>query len=433
MTVVRVIGAGFSGLTAAYYLQQAGYTVEVCESAVRCGGMLQSHKLPGLGLVETAANAALNSARLEALAQTIGIEFLPVLPSARNRYIWRGRPRRWPLSIAESLGMGLRAGASWMRGRALFTPPQEITSVESWARQKFGEAALAFLIEPGLGGVYGLPAKDLTANLVLGSLMAARQEARMERPGRRFRGSTAPRGGMGELVSKLEAWLKNAGVSFRRGQVVSGEDILAWSQENPVVVATGIEAVPDLIGSVHDTAAIELRLLERVSLVSVTIVFPKNSQCPVGFGCLFPVQAGFTAKGVLWNSAIFSDRSEQHSETWIFARKTLPGETGAEGILGASDEELLKLILQERMRAFALADTPIGSRVTRWPRALPAYGPGLAHWLGSPRLEQLAERGVFLHGNYLGRLGLSGILEGSAQLPNRISAHSLLVDKGKKL
>jgi phytoene dehydrogenase-like protein len=47
---VIIIGAGFSGLSAAYYLQRKGLTVKVLEVSSQAGGRARSDKMDGFTL-----------------------------------------------------------------------------------------------------------------------------------------------------------------------------------------------------------------------------------------------------------------------------------------------------------------------------------------------------------------------------------------------
>lgn len=49
---VIIIGAGFSGLSAAYYLQRKGLTVKVLEVSSQAGGRARSDKMDGLRWTE---------------------------------------------------------------------------------------------------------------------------------------------------------------------------------------------------------------------------------------------------------------------------------------------------------------------------------------------------------------------------------------------
>src|SRR5215204_1706821 len=102
MRNITVVGGGFSGLVTAYYLVKLGFCVRVSESSSNIGGMLRTIRTSH-GLVETAANGIRNSARLEAMCADIGVPLQATRSQARARYIYRGRARRWPLKISESL------------------------------------------------------------------------------------------------------------------------------------------------------------------------------------------------------------------------------------------------------------------------------------------------------------------------------------------
>src|SRR5687767_10267277 len=99
MRTIQVVGAGFSGLTTAYYLVKSGCRVRIVDVSSRTGGMLKTIRTPH-GLVETAANGMRSSSRLEALCAEIGV---PLQRTRRDaaRFIYRGRPRRWPLKLSE--------------------------------------------------------------------------------------------------------------------------------------------------------------------------------------------------------------------------------------------------------------------------------------------------------------------------------------------
>src|SRR3954471_17008863 len=94
---VTVVGAGFSGLAAAFYLSRAGFQVEVIEAQAQPGGLISTARTP-IGLVESAANALLNSRRVEELFGLCGLELVFTKPDAQKRFIFRrGSARRWPL------------------------------------------------------------------------------------------------------------------------------------------------------------------------------------------------------------------------------------------------------------------------------------------------------------------------------------------------
>ena len=79
MQTVKVVGAGFSGLTTAYFLVKRGFKVRILEKSCRAGGLIETTQTEH-GLVEKAANGILNSAKLEAIAAEIGVPLRSTCP-----------------------------------------------------------------------------------------------------------------------------------------------------------------------------------------------------------------------------------------------------------------------------------------------------------------------------------------------------------------
>ncbi len=123
MAEVQVIGGGFSGLAAAYFLARAGHKVRLVETGARVGGLLDTLQTP-YGPVETAANALLSSQLVEGVGAELGLELTPALRTSRRRFIFRdGRLRRWPLNLISTLrliGLAVRLIAAGLeKGRSL--------------------------------------------------------------------------------------------------------------------------------------------------------------------------------------------------------------------------------------------------------------------------------------------------------------------------
>src|SRR6266446_8203582 len=111
MQTIKVVGAGFSGLVTAYYLVKEGFRVRICEQSSRAGGLIRTIRTPP-GMVETAANGLLNSARLEALCANIGVPLLATRRDGRKRFIFRGQARQVPLNLFDVFTLGVRLAAS---------------------------------------------------------------------------------------------------------------------------------------------------------------------------------------------------------------------------------------------------------------------------------------------------------------------------------
>src|SRR5438477_10818806 len=86
MQTINVVGAGFSGLTTAYFLTKQNFRVRIFEKTERAGGLIKTIRTEH-GLVETAANGLLSSARGEAMCADIGVPLLATRREGRKRFI----------------------------------------------------------------------------------------------------------------------------------------------------------------------------------------------------------------------------------------------------------------------------------------------------------------------------------------------------------
>jgi oxygen-dependent protoporphyrinogen oxidase len=393
MLTIKVVGAGFSGLATAYFLTKQGFTVKIVEQSPRAGGLIQTIKTPH-GLVETAANGLLNSARLEAMCADIGVPLQATRPDGRKRFIFRKSPRQFPLNISDVLALSLR-----LAGNATRLGPRQFETIAEWGRRVLGDGAADYLLAPALGGIYAGDPKRLSASLIFGR--AALPAHLGTRPPERatIRGTVAPPNGMQQLIDGLCVYLKSAGVEF-----VFDHQAHAGGDE-PTLVCVSATAAAKYLAAVAPKTSQALAGIEMLSLVMATCFFAPQPARLKGFGCLFPSDQGFRARGVLFNDCIFEGRGPAHGETWIFGGALDPQ------AVHLSDQELTELIATEHERFFGRKDNALDTQITRWPRVLPHYSIDLERILMT--LPEPPPN-IRLVGNYLGRIGLAKILERAA-------------------
>jgi oxygen-dependent protoporphyrinogen oxidase len=390
---VKVIGAGFSGLVTAYYLVKEGFTVQVVERKSRAGGLIQTIQTQQ-GPVETAANSVRNSVRLEAMCADIGVPLQATRREARARFIFRGAPKRFPLSGAEVLKVGFRFAASATNLR-----PQPFETIVDWGRRVIGAGATEFFLAPAMSGIYAGDPERLSASLIFGQA-ALPVHLQTTRPMRsKLRGTVAPPKGMQQLTDGLCEYLEHAGVEF-----IFNHDVQI-SPGEPAIVCTSARGAADCLADAAPSLSESLRQIEMMPVVTATCQYEPAAAKLKGFGCLFPRSEGFRARGVLFNEYIFAGRGPAHSETWSFGGVLDPN------IGQLTDAELIKLMAGERERLYGSVDEPIGIHLTNWPEALPHYSIDLERILTKlpPPPANIA-----LVGNYLGRIGLAKIIERAA-------------------
>src|SRR5271155_674649 len=93
MKSVAIIGAGITGLTAAFYLKRKGVPVTVYEAGGRAGGVIQSSRQNGF-LAESGPNTILEtSPKISELIRDLNLESWRIYTNldAKKRYIVRDK------------------------------------------------------------------------------------------------------------------------------------------------------------------------------------------------------------------------------------------------------------------------------------------------------------------------------------------------------
>ena len=397
MSTARVVGAGLSGLTAAWRLSEAGFAVEVIEAAERPGGLIQTIGTPN-GRIEGAANAFVWTPSVATLFQSFDItpQFAPT--EAGRRYIFRdGQPRRWPLDAAETATLALRAARGALTGRSA---PADRETVLEWGDRVWGPAATRWLISPALQGLYAAPADELAAGAVVGhggSLLRRGRASKIARPA----------GGMTALMDRAVERLRQQGATFRFGARLEALD-----PSVPTIVATGAKAAAPLVAPHAPRLAAALATLPMTSLALMTGFFRPDGRDLHGFGVLFPRECGVEALGVRFDSDVFPANQDPkwRVETWI---TRLHGSNG--DLLDSS--QLCRAAAIDRLALTGRISDPVDVVTTIRADALPLYGSGVLDVQG--RMADLPPW-LALAGNYMGRLGASKLLDVATEAATRV-------------
>lgn len=401
--MIHIIGAGFTGLTLAWELQKAGLKVAIYEKN-KVGGLIQSH-VTATHLRETAANGLLLTPRLEQLAGELEIEFLASQKISRKRYIFRdGLPQRWPLKLSETLCLVSKLAKFFLKKVISKEKVGPTLSLSAWGEKNFGQKFTDFILTSAVRGIFALPAIKLNAKAVLDSFSPVTEFKKAKK----YKPTTyAPKNGMGQLIEAIKSKLTENDVQIFNQEIKSLSE-LKLQNKDAIVIATAAWDAALLLPKT------QLKSIEAVPLMSVTLVWPENTQTLNGFGCLFPPSENFFSAGVLINSCIFSGRGPNPSEAWIISQNPE----------NLTDQAIKSSILADRRRLFANQDEPIECHITRWPKAIPAYNQQLNHFLsGFSEIEKsLANKNIFLSGNYLGKIGLAKIYDQNIVLAKKLKA-----------
>lgn len=403
-----IIGGGFAGMLAAYRLAARGFEVSLYEKGPWLGGMIGTTSYP-YGLVERAAHSLRASAPVRALCDELGVELLPRVGSGKSYILRNGAFRKLPLSLHELAALITRAAVMPATGA-----PQ---TLEQFGRLHLGKTAVDYLLTPLAFGIYGARPSELEVPLAFprlglkqGRPLLASMLARRLR-GERGAPMVAPRNGIGELVEKLSQHLhaqKNVHIHTQ----TEAEFLIPAANR---ILCTPAYATATLIAEEDHLTAALLGMVRYVPLVTATVFVERKAmkRFPGGIGVLVPEREHIPVLGVLFNSASFEGRVNDHG---LESLTVILGGTPNAHLMQQDDAALESHITESLEKLFGLARAPLKTHITRWPNAIPLYDAHLSKALSQAKTGWGATQGNILFGNYTGQVSLRGMIKSSQSL-----------------
>jgi oxygen-dependent protoporphyrinogen oxidase len=439
---ILVVGAGISGLSAAYTLSQAGANVVVVDSRSRAGGVMETTTLDGC-LVEGGPDSYLSQKPwATALVRKLGLEqeLIGSNDDRRKTFIVRdqqlvpmpdGLLMMVPTKILPMVGTRLlswptklRMGLELLR-RKPAKPRDGDVSVAAFFRDHYGQEAVDYLAEPLLAGVYGGDPERMSApsvlgrfvelenkhgSLSLGVLRERKAAATTHAPTPIFRSLRQGMGSFAEaLVRAIGPQHLRLGQSVlalepqRGGYHVSFADG-ASLQASQVILALPAYAAASLLESMHPLSA---KLLGQVpyhssATVALTFDLAQFQRPPEGFGFLVPQRERQTLVAATYVQNKFPHRTPEGKVLLrCFVGRAAEANPGLR-----DDSSLVDAVLADLRRLIGLVAQPRHCAVFRWPRAMAQYEVGHAALVRELRRQVSAIPGLHLAGNAFEGIGI---------------------------
>ncbi|MEU3743090.1 protoporphyrinogen oxidase [Streptomyces sp. NPDC032198] len=423
MRSVIVIGAGISGLTAAWALRDTA-RVTVLDSAPRVGGKIRTGRVAGVPVDLGAESMVTMGPDAVRLAEAVGLGDALCEPAAAPITIWthdalRPMPPGHLMGIPSRPELMARSGLLSDEGLNRLhlgedlepLPPTTDVTVGGYLEPLIGREAVDRLVAPVLGGIYGGDAYRLSLASALPFLTGITESGEPLMTALRRRESaragaprTSPvrgvRGGMGRLA---QAVAESSGATVLTGTTAravcqeaetraqaDAKANGAWrvhadTDDGPlaldadaVILAVPSDVAARLLGPHAPHAAKALAEVEHASSAVVTLAFPADGATREAFagrnGFLVPPVDGRAVKGATFLSAKWPWYAQDAPGVFI-VRASL-GRAGADSPLGVPDRTLADAALSDLTAALGPLDEPVASRVTRWERGLPQYHVG---------------------------------------------------------
>jgi protoporphyrinogen/coproporphyrinogen III oxidase len=443
---IAIVGAGVSGLTTAFYLEQerrkgAPLEISVFEAEPRYGGVIRSERVEGC-LIEAGPDSFLTSkpwARelcedLRLSSQLIGSRDSErktyILVSGRLEPIPPGMQMMVPTRLAPILSSHL---FSWqtklkMLGEYL-SPPEPLAadddeSVAGFVQRHFNSEVVDRLADPLLSGVYGGDASRLSARATLPQMVESEARHRSlvraaliarAKPGNALAAPlfTSLRDGMQRMLDALVRQLPLETIRLRTEvdrlqplesgwRMVAGDSAEEFDH---VVLATPSAATAKLMSAIpgSERPVQMLGELSSSSAVTVALVYKRAElNLPSGFGFLAPRAEGKRTMACTFVHNKFENRAPE--DTALL--RIFLGGTRDPGIVELGEGEILDIVRRELADILQIKGEPRLSRVSKWRNAMPQYEVG--HVLRVATLEMHMQRfpGLHLTGNAYHGIGI---------------------------
>ncbi|WP_429886651.1 protoporphyrinogen oxidase [Geoalkalibacter halelectricus] len=461
MTRIAIIGAGLSGLTTAFALEQRARAADldidivVLEKKDRLGGKIWSIKDEGF-LCEWGPNGFLDSKpwTLE-LCDQLGIRerLLRSDDNARKRYIFsEGVLHRLP----ENGSMFLRSKLiSWpgklrLSGEMFIAPKRdgEDETLADFGRRRLGAEALDKLIAPMVSGIFAGDPETMSlkscfpriqqleeehGGLIKAMIKLAKQKKKEIREGKQVASAAGPGGVLTSFHDGIQE-LTDSTATKVRGEIRKAAGIERILRKNGgfelrfegggtldaeiVISAAPAHALAEMTQGLDDDLT---ELVNEIPYAPMNVIcFGYEREKIVhsldGFGYLIPRKEGCSSLGTLWDSSIFPNRAPEGK---VLLRSMMGGATNP-GAIELSDAEVRARTLADLNATMGISAEPDFVRIFRHPQAIPQYVVGHAKRLAAVDEKLQSLPGLYLTGNAFYGIGLNDCVHASRQVAERV-------------
>lgn len=449
---ILIVGAGISGLTAAWRLQSAGRDVQVIEANPRAGGAIGSTRVEGC-LIESGPNSTLETSPLigQLIAET-GSDAGRIYanPSARNRFVLRGG-RLIPVPMSPpaffrtplfSLGTKLGLLREPFVGRA---PADAEETVGEFVRRRLGAEFLDYAINPFVAGVYAGDPERLSVkaafprlveleqkygSLIRGQILGARERKRNPEKSKQAAPMLSFRDGMQTLTDGIARKIRRLTLSTRATGLERDGSHWVLSTDGPqgrsvyrallLLLAMPAEPTARLLRTLAPLAAAALEAIPYPPVAAVVSAYSRSDidHALDGFGFLVPEKERRRILGTIFSSALFENRAPEG----IALLTTFVGGMRQPELARQEEDRIAAMVHDELAQLIGARARPRWTQVTRWARAIPQYTLGHGQRMAVLDAAERELPGLGFCANFRGGISVADCIKSGHAMAERIIA-----------
>jgi len=451
---IVVIGAGISGLTAAYLLFKEEYDVVVLEQKDKVGGSIETVFEEGF-LFDRGPNSGLETTPLiQQLVKDLNLEdqFVYANREGNKRYILRnGQLHALPMSPPAFFKTKLFSGKSKLRllaepfiGRSKDGYYQ---SVAEFVTRRLGKEFLDYAINPFVAGVYAGRPEELSVKsafpklyaleeeyggLIIGTLRSIRKRKKSKEISKQSAKMFSFKDGMKILPEAIAETLGNRistgvevtsvrktaegnyGVTYREG-----EQTLTLLAD--VVLSTVPSYKTAELFRHFDTELVKhLNEIYYPPVMVLYLVYERGviGQSLDGFGFLIPEKEEKSFLGAIWSSVIFPNRTDETKAAFTL----FIGGSRDAGFVDDVEQNVIDRARREFEIVMKISAEPILITKRFWPKAIPQYNLGYVEHENFFDHFEKDNKGIVLGGNYRGGISVGDCIKNAELVANKIKS-----------
>ncbi|MBU8787823.1 protoporphyrinogen oxidase [Bacillus glycinifermentans] len=460
---IVIIGGGITGLAAAFYLEREikknGLPAEVTlvEASPRLGGKIQTVHKDGY-IVEKGPDSFLERKQsAPQLVKDLGLGHLLVNNAIGQSYVLVNEtlypiPEGAVMGVPTKVGPFLTTGLFSLQGKLragmdLVLPaskPQDDQSLGEFFRRRVGGEVVENLIEPLLSGIYAGDIDRLSLMSTFPQFYQTEQKYRSlilgmkKSAGNKSKQAAAPvkkkgqfqtlKTGLQAIVEELEKQLEltkiykgTKAVGIERGQHYS------FKLDNGIV----LHADAAVIAAPHKAIAamfpdedwlLGMREMVSTSVANVALGFPEEAvkMEHEGTGFVISRNSDFSITACTWTNKKWPHTTPEGK---VLLRAYV-GKAGDESVVEQSDNEMVRIVLEDLKRIMKIEGEPEMTCITRWNEAMPQYHVGHKERIKKVREGlQTSYPGIFVTGASFEGVGIPDCIDQGKQAVKDVLAH----------